>query len=392
MRRLVLLSVIFVSSAVCVTACGSGGDGDGDAGMNGEDAGVTPSVAVSDQTADPANEVSVDEVVSDGQGWVVIHEQNEAGDSFGAVIGQTMVSDGTNSNVTVTLDRDATDGETLYAMLHDDDPEDGNYTFDGSNGEDPPVAVDGSVVVEPFVVSVDGGDTTPSVSVSDQTADPANEVSVGEVVSDGQGWIVIHEQNEAGDSFGDVIGQTLVSDGTNSDVTVTLDRDATDGETLYAMLHDDDPEDGNYTFDGSNGEDPPVAVDGNVVVEPFVVSVDGGGTTPSVSVSDQTADPLDEVTVDEVVSDGQGWIVIHEENEAGDSFGAVIGQTLVSDGANSDVTVTLDRDITDGETLYAMLHDDDPEDGNYTFDGSNGEDPPVAVDGNVVVVPFVVNE
>jgi hypothetical protein len=272
MRRLALLSVIIVSSIAFVTACGSGGDGDGDAGMNGQDAGVTPSVAVSDQTADPADEVSVDEVVSDGPGWIVIHEQNQAGDSFGAVIGQTSVSDGTNSDVTVTLDRDASDGETLYAMLHDDDPEDGNYTFDGSNGEDPPVSVDGSVVVEPFVVSVDGGGSTPSVSVSEQTADPLDEVTVDEVVSDGQGWIVIHEENEAGNSFGAVIGQSLVSDGSNSNVTVTLNRDITDGETLYAMLHDDDPEDGNYTFDGSNGEDPPISVDGSIVVEPFVVN------------------------------------------------------------------------------------------------------------------------
>lgn len=107
--------------------------------------------------------------------------------------------------------------------------------------------------------------------------------------------------------------------------------------------------------------------------------------TPSVTVSDQ---PITDgtVTVDSVVSDGPGWIVIHAQQDG--SPGPVIGQAAVSDGENTDVAVEIDvSQATD--TLYAMLHADDGVEGTYEFpDG----DPPVQVEGQVVVVPFAATD
>lgn len=221
---------------------------------------------------------------------------------------------------------------------------------------------------------------TPSVTVDDQVADPANQVVIAEVVSDGAGFIVIHEAD--GDTFGAVIGFAPVTDGANGPVTVSLDRDAENGETLYAMLHTDDPADGDYTFGDDPTTDGPVTVDGEVVAPTFTVTV--ASDENSLTVMDQTLDFSTRVTVASANSLGAGWMVIHEDD--GGAPGAVIGVAPVTDGANAAIDVILDRPATDGETLYAMLHEDSPADGAYTFDGANGEDMPALDASDEVVV------
>jgi hypothetical protein len=105
--------------------------------------------------------------------------------------------------------------------------------------------------------------------------------------------------------------------------------------------------------------------------------------TPAVEVSDQAI--VDgTVTVDRVVSDGPGWIVIHADNNG--APGAVIGWTAVQDGENLDVVVEIDTDAAT-ETLYAMLHADLGVEGTYEFPGA---DVPVQVDGQVVTPAFTV--
>jgi glucose/arabinose dehydrogenase/plastocyanin len=105
---------------------------------------------------------------------------------------------------------------------------------------------------------------------------------------------------------------------------------------------------------------------------------------PSVTVSDQPV-RNDSVVVDEVVSDGPGWIVIHaEENE---TFGSVLGFTGVTDGTSTDVVVAIEEPGTITETLYAMLHTDAGTEGEWEFPGP---DEPVSVDGVVVAPAFTV--
>lgn len=214
---------------------------------------------------------------------------------------------------------------------------------------------------------------TPSVEVSDQGIENGRVV-IDRVVSDGPGWIVIHIQEDG--QPGAIIGYAAVSDGENMDVSVEIDvSQAT--ETLYAMLHDDTGQEGTYEFpDG----DPPSQVDGEIVLQSFTIT---GGMRPSVTVEDQAIED-GMVTVPRVVSDGQGWIVIHADDDG--SPGPVIGYAQVSDGANNDVSVEIDTEMAT-ETLYAMLHTDSGEMGTYEFpDG----DPPVQVEGNIVVQPFQV--
>jgi len=101
-----------------------------------------PSVRVEDQEL--RNRVEVAEVVSDGQGWLVIHAEEDG--APGPVIGYRKVKDGVNKNVRVKIDKaEATD--TLYAMLHADSGERGTFEFPDA---DAPVKVDGDVVMAAF--------------------------------------------------------------------------------------------------------------------------------------------------------------------------------------------------------------------------------------------------
>jgi len=106
---------------------------------------------------------------------------------------------------------------------------------------------------------------------------------------------------------------------------------------------------------------------------------------PGVAITDQ---PIvnGTVTVDEVISNGPGWIVIHADENA--TPGQVIGHSPVEDGVNENVTVEIETENVT-EVLHAMLHTDTAEIGVYEFPGA---DAPADVNGEVVNVPFNVTE
>ncbi|OGH73908.1 MAG: hypothetical protein A3C90_02730 [Candidatus Magasanikbacteria bacterium RIFCSPHIGHO2_02_FULL_51_14] len=83
-----------------------------------------------------------------------------------------------------------------------------------------------------------------------------------------------------------------------------------------------------------------------------------------------------------------GYVVIHENANGGP--GAVLGASaLLSAGVHNNVSVTLKRESKAGETLYAMLHEDDG-DGVYAFPD---EDMPIKdANGKVVLGSFVILE
>jgi plastocyanin len=102
---------------------------------------------------------------------------------------------------------------------------------------------------------------------------------------------------------------------------------------------------------------------------------------PSVTVTDQPI--VDEkIVVENAVSPGPGWIVIHADNDG--VPGLVLGHTSLQEGENSEVVVEVDSESRT-DRLYAMLHTDEGEVGTYEFPGP---DAPVTADGTVVVAAF----
>jgi hypothetical protein len=117
---------------------------------------VTPSINVTDQTVvgnETIGNITIDEVVSDGPGWVGIH--NSLFGTLGGVVGFAPVESGTNQNVTVTIDTMAAT-DSLIAELHQDLGQQGVFEYPAIdvpqmiNGE--PVSANFSATAEDFML------------------------------------------------------------------------------------------------------------------------------------------------------------------------------------------------------------------------------------------------
>ncbi|MFB3764569.1 MAG: hypothetical protein ACE14P_04905 [Methanotrichaceae archaeon] len=111
------------------------------------------------------------------------------------------------------------------------------------------------------------------------------------------------------------------------------------------------------------------------------------GITPSVAVMDQAAvgnNITANITVAEVISDGPGWIAIH--NDLFGHPGGVIGYTHVNTGRNSNVPVIIHTFVaTDG--LLAVLHYDRGMPGTFEYPAVDIEQ---RASGQIVIKPFSI--
>jgi hypothetical protein len=217
-------------------------------------AAAAPSVKVANQE-DKDDTVTIDSVVSEGPGWIVIHIEMDG--APGPVIGYAAVKDGVNTKVVVNIDS-YTATPTLFAMLHKDAGKVGTYEFPGA---DSPVMYNGAMVSPSFQVT--GID--PRVVVRTQNIS-AGTATIAEVLSKGPGWLVIHADSAG--APGPVIGWAAVPDGLTRNLVVKLDPSKAT-PILYAMLHIDAGKVGVYEFPGP---DVPVMVDGKMMSPPFKAS------------------------------------------------------------------------------------------------------------------------
>ena len=332
-----------------------------------------PSVEVADQLSLDGT-VVIDSAYSEGPGFIVIHADNGEGGP-GAVIGNRWINSGWSHNIEVALDTQSAT-HTLFAMLHQDTGEVGVYEFGTVDGADGPVAVDGNVVTPAF--------NTILVHANDQFVEDGT-VTIDTVVAEVSGWLVVHSGDA--ESFGAVVGATLVDAGTNTDVVVEV-TDPT--PVLWPMLHVDTGAEGEYEFGTVDGADGPVVVDEEVATFPI-------WTVPTMTVADQIVVHGDNYTGEmmegmaptvhaaSVLSEGPGFLVIHADADG--SPGPVLGFAPVANGTNLDVAVELS---TDGLTpvLWPMLHVDTGAEGEYEFGAVEGADGPVLVDDAVVTYPI----
>ena len=338
---------------------------------------LDPSITIDDQTADPADEIVVAEVVAAEDGEVVIYEDDD-GDA-GEELGSASVDAGEDghTDLVVTLDRDAEDGEMLHGKLTDGE---GDVVTDEDDNE---IADSFTVTVEDEEVVVSGTVAAHDQFISDEEADMV-EIAMASIEG-ADGWVVIHEDDDG--EAGDILGYTFLEEGDDQQFHVTLDDDLEGEGTLHAMLHADLPADEEFTHGDDAEEDPPVLDEGeNVVVVAFDYEIVDLGAI-EIQVSDQTLEspPLDVVTIDAVVyAESDGWVVIFDDQDQ------VIGHTHLDDpdtGVYNDVEVTLDDEI-EGETdLRAQLHEDVETEGEFSL----GDDPQVELAGDPVEGDFTVD-
>jgi hypothetical protein len=97
--------------------------------------------------------------------------------------------------------------------------------------------------------------------------------------------------------------------------------------------------------------------------------------------------PGKEVVVSAVVLGNPGFVVIHEDTNG--QPGPVIGySSLLSTGETKVIKISLNREVKDGERLYAMLHLDN---GDGKFDAST-DAPATDVNGDIIFQNFAVSK
>jgi predicted lipoprotein with Yx(FWY)xxD motif len=226
------------------------------------------------------------------------------------------------------------------------------------------------------------------VKVSDQPLS-GNQVIVEDVVSSGPGWIVIYTTNAQGQPD-QAIGHAAVKAGDNPNVMVDVDASKAQG-TLYAQLQVDKGAQGTYEYPGP---DEPLMVGVQMIASTFKImsaqAVNGGGVTPVVLKPSITAEDQQiqdgTVTIKQVVSNGNWWLVIHRQDASG-QMGEYIGQTLIKNGINTDVKVKINMNLAT-PVLYAMLHEDKAPVGILEFPGP---DVPVMENNEMIAPSFNVS-
>lgn len=131
---------------------------------------VTASVTTADQAVDDGTVTIAEAVMADG-GWVVIHTAVDG--NPGPVIGFAPLEPGANEDVVVDIDVERATG-SLIAMLHVDDGTPGEYEFPDA---DPPLLMDGEMVIQSFAVS--------GLAAATEEATPADTSDTAEVAIQG---------------------------------------------------------------------------------------------------------------------------------------------------------------------------------------------------------------
>ena len=130
-----------------------------------------------------------------------------------------------------------------------------------------------------------------------------------------------------------------------------------------------------------------------VCILPLTLIACGGGVTGDANnyivVEDQTLIDLNKVQIAEVSLKDAAWIVIYQsrgpQNAQGNSSD-IIGHKSLDTGSYGPVEVDLDRDINDGELLYAELRQDSGVIGEF-----DPQTDPLITQNAVTSVSFLVN-
>jgi predicted lipoprotein with Yx(FWY)xxD motif len=370
--------------------------------------------------------IKVNQVVSDGPGWVAIYSVKNG--NFDKRIGIAAVTDGINEDVKVSLEPGKATDEMIAVLLLDK----------GTAGEYDPedAAVPGSE--RRFQVTRTGA--PPILQVADQDVGDGT-VNIKLVDSPIDGWVVIY--SEAGSRVGDVLGVEFVRKGQNPDLKVTIDPGSATGK-LIARLHIDGGEKGKAEIRNRqnrrgaddlalfNGEEVRVLFTHLGLAAPREKPVAGGGTAPptgaevtpspvggaeitpggeavpspegsqggsqAAPVLTETAAPIatavaasprgvnpavqvqhqaikdGSIQIDQVVSDGPGWVVIWTWPDNIENEPEAIGRAQVKAGETLNVSVPVEASKATPR-LVAVLHNDGGQPGNFEAD----QDLPVQV-------------
>lgn len=319
-----------------------------------------PTITVSRQVVDPANEVVIDRIDTYEPGYVaIVGEDDEFAVDFANPIGWVAHDAGVTENLRIVTDRPL-DVSGYYAVLFQEQGGDPNALDPGIDTpvmsfENPELEIFESLLIDSI------GTSKPFLDMGDQIVFPsaprehyATEIIVGEVA-----WLVISDSDGAGGKGPNTLGVAQVNPGISSPL-ILLNRDADQREDMYAELYIDD---GDGTYDSG---DQPATRDGEVLAESYT----SFPYANNIAVSDQAlTDVSTRITIDgyEIIDGGAGYIVIHDGSDT--VLGEVLATVPTTVGASTmPETALVSRPLSDGETLRAWLYE---EAGGAGFDPNN---------------------
>jgi predicted lipoprotein with Yx(FWY)xxD motif len=217
------------------------------------------------------NSVIIEEVYSNGPGWVVIFADNSG--RPGVMLGHTAVKDGDNQNLIVTIDPSKVT-TVMYSLLLRDQGIAGVFEFPGPDNV---VVSNDALILKPFDILKSITSSDPALQILDQSIS-GGRIILSSVTSQGPGWAVIYAQKNG--KPGSIIGRTAVNDGTNNDVIVEINSSKA-SSTLYAELFSDQGKIGVFE---NPGPDNPEVVAGQAVNAVFKVLKSGAGSNLVISI------------------------------------------------------------------------------------------------------------
>ncbi len=267
-------------------------------------------ITVEDQTIKVAQVVTISKVTIDRAGWIALYRAqsgnvtgNQTANQTAAqtpqpdlsrVLGKTYLRAGNYTDVQIVIDNvseNISQGDTLCAVLHYDQPADQRFTFTPQNNQDPIVQIGGQRIIKCFTVSRvlregEREQIRPAVTVDDQAISTNRTIIIARVTIDRPGWLVLYPATETASpnltaerARPDVLsplGRTYVDAGTTTDVQMILAQNATAnltaaGKIICAVLHYDQPADRQFTFTTENNQDPAVKLAGQDVQDCFTI-------------------------------------------------------------------------------------------------------------------------
>lgn len=315
---------------------------------------IRPLVRVSDQEVAEDGLLSIDEVALPEPGWLAVFGVGPAG--AGDLLGYVDLPAGVHRDVRVTIDpTQATD--TLVAQLR----------REGGDPQELELPEPDELMAEDaqaeFAVTLNL--PQPVVVVSDQTIGSDGLVTIDSVTALAPTWVAIHADDDG--AAGEVIGQLRLDTGEHEDITLPI-RWQMGTPVLHAMLHEDSGEEGYLDYPEA---DPPLVSNGVPINATFAATY-----PPDVVVSDQPV--VDgQITIDRVISNGPGWVVVHQDDDG--QPGLIIGHAPLQDGLNEQVRVELiEAALT--SVLYARVHEDSAPGDEFNYPEA---DPPILADGRL---------
>lgn len=135
-------------------ADGSGGGNGAREGDEGRE--VTGEIAGIEGRGGDGTSVTIPQAtISGADGWVAV--RTDDGGEPGAVLGWAPIREGENSSAEVPLEETLASTQRLYAVLHADEPADGEFTF--PDGDPPLDADERASTTEPFRYALTGAET-----------------------------------------------------------------------------------------------------------------------------------------------------------------------------------------------------------------------------------------